>query len=161
MSAELLREAAALMRERAERAEQGRWKLWGMQVMADPRGTGDVADAIPVATAYTPSTHPDQLRTFNATHIATWHPLVALAVADLLDDVRKRHSPSTAPEEVLLHIDDDSPCEACDEGDGHLVTVCEGCYPAWEGTEISYYTYPCHETTAALAVARAYLGRDA
>ena len=86
MSAELLREAAALMRERAEAAEPGRWKTWGMTVMADPEGTSNVDDAICVAGAYTPSTSERRLHTGNANHIASWHPAVALAVADLLDD---------------------------------------------------------------------------
>lgn len=85
MSAELLREAAALMRRNAETAEPGRWKLWGMSVMADPRGTSDVADAIDVAACHTPSTAERLLHTGNARHIASWHPVVALAVADWLD----------------------------------------------------------------------------
>lgn len=77
--------AAALMRERAEKAEPGRWKLWGMSVLADPKGTSDVEDGIPVAVAATPSTSSRRLHTGNAEHIASWHPAVALAVADWLD----------------------------------------------------------------------------
>lgn len=85
MSAEFLREAAALMRANAEKAEPGRWKLWGMSVMADPKGTSNVDDCIYVADAYTPSTTDRRLHTGNADHIASWHPAVALAVADWLD----------------------------------------------------------------------------
>jgi hypothetical protein len=87
MSAEVLREAAALMRERAEKAEQGRWKLWGMTVMADPTGTSNVDDGIDVAQAFTPSWCERGPRTWNAAHIASWHPAVALAVANWLAGV--------------------------------------------------------------------------
>jgi hypothetical protein len=90
MSAEVLREAAALMRERAEKAEQGRWKLWGMTVMADPTGTSNVDDGIDVAQASTPSWCERGPRTWNAEHIASWHPAVALAVADWLASVAER-----------------------------------------------------------------------
>lgn len=85
MSAETLRRAAAAMRRNANVAEPGRWKLWGMTVMADPKGTSNVDDGIEVAYAKTPSTTDRLLHTGNAKHVASWHPAVALAVADLLD----------------------------------------------------------------------------
>ena len=87
MSAETLRRAAALMRELAENAEPGVWKLWGMQVMADTSGTSNVDLATPVTNCHTPSTTDRLLHTGNAQHIASWHPAVALAVADWLDVV--------------------------------------------------------------------------
>lgn len=79
-----------------------------------------------------------------------------LAVADWLDDIAKRHGPSTEPMELYLHPED--PCEVCEDG-GHLSTVCEGCYPTWDGME-AHNVYPCAETKAALIVARAYLGEQ-
>ena len=75
MSAEILRRAASLMRERAGRANRaagtsGRWSAsWDHQLtasdgeqLADCLGSGLIAR-----------------------HIASWHPAVALAVADLLN----------------------------------------------------------------------------
>lgn len=77
MSAEVLREAAALMRERAEAARTGRWIADGAVVHADwdsePR---------PVAQMFG-SIHEGNLR--NAEHVASWDPAAALAVADWLE----------------------------------------------------------------------------
>ena len=75
MSAELLREAAALMRERADAATPGPWfvatTLDGTSLaVCRQKGLSLVADR---------PTDPD------AAHIASWHPEVAKAVADLLD----------------------------------------------------------------------------
>ena len=83
MSADLLREAAAKMRERAEAATPGPW-----QVHADDayqvgyaRRDGEF-DEQPMArvTGYGGTVYP-----WDAEHIASWHPAVALAVANLLD----------------------------------------------------------------------------
>ena len=74
MSADLLRRAAALMRERAEAATPGPWVVYSdatVRAWADD----DYRDV-----AY-PDTAPQQ----NGDHISSWHPLVALAVADALD----------------------------------------------------------------------------
>lgn len=88
MSAEILRQAAALMRERAtDRAvPQGRWFVddddpqW--HVLAhDPEMPGfpfDVARDLP-----------GDDRTAVGEHIASWHPAAALAVADTLDALAK------------------------------------------------------------------------
>lgn len=73
MSAEMLREAAALMRERAQACldaspdiDDGHW--WSATTLADVLEDegGFAADK-------------------DADHIASWHPLVAQAVADWLD----------------------------------------------------------------------------
>lgn len=79
---ETIREAAALMRERAEAATQGRWESLerGDRLVAwrmDPSGEFDddfeyVVDE-PMSNGA------------NAEHIASWDPAVALAVADMLD----------------------------------------------------------------------------
>ena len=77
MSAELLREAASKMRERAEDARAGTWERVGTRVIS-PRQYGyeEVAQAT--------GSLPEGL-VLNAAHIASWHPAVALAVADWLD----------------------------------------------------------------------------
>ena len=83
MSAEKLREAAAEMRRIAENATPGRWKLWGMQVMADQDGTSNVKTAAPVANTF----HRDEdgkPRTWDADQIAGMDPTVTLALAELL-----------------------------------------------------------------------------
>lgn len=89
-NAETLRRAAVEMREAAQKAEQGRWKLWGMTVMADPTGTSNVGDAIEVARPSTPSWCDRVPRTWNGSYICGMDPAVALAVADWLDVVASR-----------------------------------------------------------------------
>lgn len=74
MSAELLREAAALMRARAELASPSPWKADGEDISLGP-------DPYNLA-AITCSRNVEA----DAEHIASWHPAVALAVADWLDD---------------------------------------------------------------------------
>jgi hypothetical protein len=105
MTAEVLREAAALMRERAEAATPGPWSAadehgllgpdaspaWcvsnmrpGFESMSPTEGyIGDVAE--------TSLGFPEQRDQHNAEHIASWHPAVALAVADWLDDEAFMH----------------------------------------------------------------------
>lgn len=65
MSAAVLREAAALMRERAEAATPGPWTY------------EDAPNGFPPMV--------DKPHLSDAEHIASWHPAVALAVADWLD----------------------------------------------------------------------------
>lgn len=116
MSARTLRRAAALMRERAQAATAGPWSLvpgaanvWHFPEEGAP---AVVVKAIGRAVGMS-----------DAEHIASWHPAVALAVADWLD------------------VAADSPTCICDchlaDGDPHC------------------------EHSAALAVARAYLGEPA
>ncbi len=73
MSADLLRRAASLMRERAEAATRGPWVVDGYGKDGwQVNGDGTVfADC-----------HVFQN---DADHIASWHPAVALAVADWLE----------------------------------------------------------------------------
>lgn len=77
MSAEVLRRAAALMRERARAATSGPWEsipagAWTGRVF------GDDDEMVAKTSTETPDNHG------NAEHIASWHPAVAFAVADLL-----------------------------------------------------------------------------
>ena len=90
MTADTLRRAAALMRERAEAATGGRW---AHDTEGAVRSTAIVASGSKwTAKRYggcvvnRPSNPVDGSRAnANADHIASWHPAVALAVADLLD----------------------------------------------------------------------------
>jgi hypothetical protein len=79
VTAELLREAAALMRTRAETASGGPWS-------ADE----DDTSAFNEWAIWSPSAGHDFALVetgHDAEHIASWHPAVALAVADWLDEV--------------------------------------------------------------------------
>jgi hypothetical protein len=91
VSAELLRRAAAEMRQRAEAATDGGfgWRLADLpganEVWADRDAAGH--DAFMVATTATRlNPNPGIKGHADATHIASWHPTVALAVADWLED---------------------------------------------------------------------------
>lgn len=79
MSAEVLRRAAVLMRERAERANEGPWG-WARSPLAN--GAYDIL-AVPAGEQEF-GLGRDFTRG-DAIHIASWHPAVALAVADWLE----------------------------------------------------------------------------
>ena len=92
MSAETLRRAAALMRERAEAATPGVWRHTEHGIEA-----GEYAEVIVpgrvecMAYCYGGSSTLDGDRIdLDGDHIASWHPAVALAVADLLDLLARR-----------------------------------------------------------------------
>lgn len=108
MSAEILREAAALMRSRAEAAESGMAGPWESKVLTDGR-----AWVVGQFDSLSMHGYPSP-----AEHIASWHPAVALAVADWLDDTAR----------------------------------------VWEALDTNFFAI---EDEPCLAVARAYLGRDA
>lgn len=80
-----LRTTALEIRHLAEKASQGRWKLWGMQVMADTLGDSNVDHCELVANARTPKADLPDIRTWNASHIARWDPTTALTVAAMLE----------------------------------------------------------------------------
>lgn len=87
MSVETLRRAAALMRERAEAATPSPWRAVGDQLRATA-ADALIEDNILVAYA---TGHDHRLgikksgAAPDAEHAASWHPDVALAVADWLD----------------------------------------------------------------------------
>lgn len=118
MSAELLRDAATLMRERAEVCVDG----WGMKHTPE-----SWRETYEVGVDY------DQ----DAPHIASWHPAVALAVADWLEDVA-----------IMGRCDDCSySAETCSLAKATgSIACCPDCQ---------------HPSRRALTVARVYLGRDA
>lgn len=85
MSAELLREAASLMRERAEAASPGPWRVTaegseGSRIAPD---CGDKRERSRFLGILNGRVQPED--GYNAAHIASWHPAVALAVAEWLD----------------------------------------------------------------------------
>lgn len=77
MSAEILRRAAALMRERVGRTSNGVVEGWYAYLRADE---GSVRTRIDNHTWTVAETDWPG----DAEHIASWHPAVALAVADVL-----------------------------------------------------------------------------
>lgn len=112
MSAELLRRAAALMRERAEAATGGGfgWHVTdlagGNEVWANRDAAG--WDAFMVAsTATRLNPNPGERGYADAAHIASWHPAVALAVANWLDAVADLAPPDPH------HADEE--CETCEQ----------------------------------------------
>ena len=86
MSAAVLREAAALMRERAEAATAGPWRVGaeGSEGSRVNPKTGDKREDSHWIASVNGRVQPED--GYNATHIASWHPAVALAVADWLED---------------------------------------------------------------------------
>jgi hypothetical protein len=91
MTAELLREAAALMRERAEAATPGPWHpaTTGVEC-GDHWSVIEYPAMNPVARVPSDDGSNDDQREPDARHIASWHPAVALAVADVLDSLAQR-----------------------------------------------------------------------
>ena len=83
MTAELLREAAAKMRERAEAATRGPWSRTEYQARWQI-DNGNVPIAEVVGAFNRPEVRAD------AEYIASWHPAVALAVADWLEAIAQR-----------------------------------------------------------------------
>lgn len=88
MSADILRRAAALMRERATNARAGVWTA--LPSVLEPDTTLVLAewehDRRRVATT---SGSLPQGNAANAEHIASWHPAVALRAADALEQSAK------------------------------------------------------------------------
>jgi len=144
VTAETLRKAAALMRERASSASRGPWRYEGY--VSESKNPGDGggwihrgvgADEYAVAVTLPYSRHPEA----DATHIASWHPAVALAVADWLDELGEE-----------LQAD---PSDYC-EGKGHR--------PPWpynEDLADECTSWFCSNVDRGFTVARAYLGDDA
>ena len=110
MSAEILREAASKMRERAEAATPGPWHVDGY---FDIRSPGNWLDASFIL-GEDANPEPGDVK-----HIASWHPAVALAVADWLDSVaadldeRQRaidgYLPATPPGTVRVDVESCQP----------------------------------------------------
>jgi hypothetical protein len=98
VSAARLREAAALMRRRAEAATPGPWEgyyddssLPYWSVITDR--TGDQVATHDLRGGYE---EPHGIEGADAYHIASWHPAVALTVADWLDEMATDFEPEWA-----------------------------------------------------------------
>jgi len=94
--AETLRTAAKLMRERAEAVRQGAWtgRPWEAEECGDDEAGNcpcivSQGERKPYLEAQVPPIQYvcDAESAEHAAHIASWHPAVALAVADLLDRI--------------------------------------------------------------------------
>lgn len=81
----LLREAARIMRELAEAATPGPWIGHRIGLMGGRIGV--VVAQPPPHGAFVMVDRDNEARIEDAKHIASWHPAVALAVADWLDEV--------------------------------------------------------------------------
>ena len=81
MSAELLRRAAKEMRERAEAAPTSPWHWEAVGKSGYPQRVSNPG-AVVIAECFENPDFPASC----AEHITSWHPAVALAVADLLDE---------------------------------------------------------------------------
>ena len=88
---ETMRRAAKLMRERAEAATPGPWECagagditHGLQVVEGGIRRADWVASVDTGDGDLAAAGTDES---NALHIASWHPLVALAVADSLDKI--------------------------------------------------------------------------
>lgn len=108
MSAETLRQAAALMRERAEAASPSPWftepnTMAGRVWVAMTRTWWPKADAEPIFQVRHEENY--KQREHDAAHIASWHPTVVLAVADWLDNyasVMERDHPIAFADQALI-----------------------------------------------------------
>lgn len=117
----------ARRRALAEAATQGRWKLWGMAVMADQDGTSNVDTALPVAC----TEDVRALRTWNAEHIAAndpAHVLAVLAAADATLDRHRRRALRSAPDEPY----------------------CSNCCQLTHDNDLVYAAWPCPDAAAVL-----------
>lgn len=108
MSADLLRRAAALMRERAQAATPGPWhgntpgaRSYGGLVSNAPPTVADLLSGryAHEQEGYGGTLIAESIKRQNAEHIASWHPAVAVAVADLLVNEANAMEPA-APELV-------------------------------------------------------------
>lgn len=113
MSAELLREAARLMRERAGKATPGPWLAnvlgsEGYAVTKDRDLSGPPRRRIRVARCGHEDWDTDK---HNAEHIASWHPAVSLDVADLLKHVDGL--PPVSNRDCVSLVGPDEPCGQC------------------------------------------------
>ena len=102
MSAETLRRAAAKMRERAEAATPGPWSIvpGASNVWRFP-DEGTPTLVVNGVGGNVPARSRREARMTDAEHIASWHPAVALAVADWLDSHAEIHALRTCDERLF------------------------------------------------------------
>lgn len=136
MSADLLRRAATKARDTANAAPRGPWTTTDFDQSGDWWLLAGDGDAI-ARTRYWPGGIGDDTGTAEQTaaHIALWHPQVALAVANWLE----QHAADELHEEM-------PPNERAASGQG-----CQWCIDE---------DWPCADRRAALAVAHALLNEE-
>lgn len=71
-----------------DKATPGVWKIWGMEVMADQKGTSNVDDAVPVAQTYCRNADGSP-RTFDAQFIIEAHREVPVLTSAIRAALRK------------------------------------------------------------------------
>lgn len=163
MSADVLRRAAGLMRERAEAATRTRWLVprGGTGIDAGEYdtvvGRGPV-DCMAYCYGGTSTIEGDRLEQDQA-HIAGMDPTVALAVADWLDRTAERHTEVTWSEE--------DPDSGLPDPTKPLSPFCSSCTEDEYVDAIEYgdiidqgspvVSWPCPDAESALTVACAYL----
>lgn len=108
MSAETLRRAAALMRERAEAATQTA-APWGVDEIGGIWGQEADGQPIPIANNATDA---------DAEHIASWHPAVALAVADWLEAKAEQDDKGPCDGAGTVGV-----CNLCEHDYGHVAAL--------------------------------------
>jgi hypothetical protein len=86
-AAETMRRAAALMRERAGGCEPRRWHWEALGEKRYPQRVSSDGNVALIAETFIDPAH----RPYEAEHIASWHPLVALAVAEWLETEAQLH----------------------------------------------------------------------
>lgn len=124
MSAELLRRAAAKMRENAQEASNDGYP-WIARQHFSRRNCHTVQTRSQVYLAHYVSTG-------NAEHIASWHPLVALAVAAAMDDVAQAWEIADGS---ALDPDGD-PIRFEDTLDGGWLAVAQAYLSCWCGGDV-------------------------
>jgi hypothetical protein len=80
---DLLRRAASLMRERAGGCQPRRWHWEALGEKRYPQRVSSDGNVAIIAETFIDPAH----RPFEAEHIASWSPPIALAVAELLDRI--------------------------------------------------------------------------
>lgn len=153
---ELIREASALIRARAQAAPGGRWE----ENVLGSEGYAVMGAELPVAPNRSVTRRQWvarcgmeswELDKGSAEHIASWDPTTALAIAEWLDQVAQDHRPELVDE---LYIDECGECvEDCN---GHARLCCWSC----TSTDDEHWThvfYPCSVMGSAVRIAETYL----
>ena len=112
MSAEILRRAASLMRERAEAASPSPWEPshrpdmdWLSKSLLVDSSDHEPGSAVMKGDRHVmASVWPHRAAAASAEHIASWHPAVALAVADWLDWVTEAVDGLLLPFDAPLYV---------------------------------------------------------
>lgn len=107
------------LRQVQEKATPGPWKMWGMSVLTDRGGTGEVNYAETIAH----TSDPDRgMRTFNGSFMCTFDPVFVATALDHWQGVLDRHKPENHEYGLV--------CEQCVTFQGRFVD--DGAWPCDE-----------------------------